>query len=66
MTTEMKAAKLQEILKRAAKRQNQDADEAHKEQQVKDRLNKVREGAEDGEEEKDLLEKIQRTYEKYL
>ena len=48
MTTEMKAAKLQEILKRAAKRQNQDADEAHKEQQVKDRLNKVREGAEDG------------------
>ena len=66
LTTEAKAAKLKEILTRAARRSNEEADEAAEEQRVQDRLNATGEGGENDEEEKDLLEKIQRTYEKYL
>lgn len=66
LTTEAKAAKLKEILTRAARRSNEEADEAAEEQRVQDRLEATGEGGENDEEEKDLLEKIQRTYEKYL
>lgn len=61
LSTETKAAKLQEILSRAARRNQEDAMQADAEQKTRDRLDKA-----DDDEEKDLLEKIQRTYEKYL
>ena len=64
LSTEAKAARLKEILERAARRSNEEAQEAAEEQRSQERIEK-RGGAND-EEEKDLLEKIQRTYEKYL
>ena len=61
LTTEAKAARLREILDRVARRENEDAERANEAQKVKDRLDE----AED-DKERDLLEKIQRTYAKYL
>ena len=61
MSTEMKAAKLREILDRASRRQNEDARAANAEQLNQDRLDR-----EDDQDEKALLQKIQATYEKYL
>ena len=61
LSKEAKAAKLQEILARAARRNHEDAQQADAEQKVKDRLDQA-----DDDEERDLLNKIQRTYEKYL
>ena len=67
LSTEAKAVKLKEILARAASRSNEEAQEAAEEQSVRDRLDARGNAAENNdEEEKDLLEKIQRTYEKYL
>jgi len=60
LSTEAKAERLREILERAARRSNEDAERAQQEQLQQDRSEAQT------EEEKDLLQKIQRTYEKYL
>ena len=63
LTPQAKAAKLDEILRRAARRQQEDEQAAMDDPlfKMEDRLANA-----DNEEEKDLLEKIQSTYEKYL